>query len=89
MIEQSESTATVFETEKGIYEAEDQTSVESTETGGNQEDETKPGETSEETESGTKEMAEEIKDVAAEEVYRIKNVLVHDLVISPRTHRES
>ena len=33
--------------------------------------------------------AERHQDVAAEEVDRIKNVLVHDLVISPRTHRES
>ena len=35
------------------------------------------------------EGAQRHQDVAAEEVYRIKNVLVHDLVISPRTHRES
>ena len=35
------------------------------------------------------EGAQRHQDVAAEEVNRIKNVLVHDLVISPRTHRES
>ena len=35
------------------------------------------------------EGAQRHQDVAAEEVHRIKNVLVHDLVISPRTHRES
>lgn len=77
-IEQSESTTTVSETEKGIYEAEDQTSAESTETGENQEDETKPEETSEETESGRKETAEEIKDAATEEAESAEEVKVQE-----------